>query len=194
MYWNRSMEKVCNKRIESILSDPILLKLYNKFGMPYFRRSSVFHGLDRFLRKNGVTGKLCLEFGTWNGLTAVVLSRFFKQVVTVDIVDNREKYEVLEYLNIRNVTCITIASNEEKQKVIRQHPSFDFAYLDGNHEDDATTDWDLVKHCGRVLFQEVYPFQKPVFELVQSLPQEQVIYSDDGLAIWDKNRKAKKGD
>ncbi len=192
MYWNRSLEKQCNKRIECILSDADLLKIYKKFGMPYLRRSSVFHGLDRFLRKNNVTGKTCFEVGTWNGLTAVVLSRFFKHVVTVDIAHNPEKYEVLQFLNIRNVTCVNINSNDDKPRVIRQHGPFDFAYLDGNHEDDSLSDWELVKDCGRVLFQEVWPWQKPVFELVESLPKEQVIYSDDGLAIWDKNRKPKK--
>lgn len=186
-YWNRTMEKLLNDRIQTLLEDAELLKIYQKFGAGYFRRSSIFHGLDEILRKNKVRGELCLEYGTWNGLTAVVLSRYFKKVVTIDIAHNREKYEVIDFIKRDNIKCINIQSNAEKEEIAKRY-DFDFAYLDGNHENDTLLDWGLVKHCGRVLFHEAWPHQKPVWELVESLPKNQVIIGDDGIALWDKSR------
>lgn len=186
-YWNRSLEKVVNTRIECILSDPYLFEIYKQFGMPYLRRSSVFHGLGTFLKDNNVKGKVCLEVGTWNGLTAAILSRHFELVVSLDIAHNKEKYAVIHHLGLKNIKCIDIEDNNEKAKIIKKH-SFDFAYLDGNHEHDTFFDWGLVKHCGRVLFHEAWPHQKPVWELLESLPKGQVIHGGDGLALWDKTR------
>lgn len=186
-YWNRTMEKITNQRIHAILEDAEMFDLFKTFGIEYFRRSSVFHGLDRFMRENKVRGKLCFEVGTWNGLTAVVLSRYFEQVVTIDIAHNKEKYAVIHHLRRKNIKCIDIQHNDEKHEIAKKY-NFDLAYLDGNHENDTLLDWCLVKHCGRVLFHEAWPHQKPVWELVESLPKQQVIHGDDGIALWDKSR------
>lgn len=186
-YWNRSMEKLLNQRLQIILEDAELLDLYRTYGAGIFRRSSVFHGLDAFLKQNKVRGRLCFEVGTWNGLTAVVLSRYFEQVVSIDIAHNKEKYAVIHHLRRKNIKCIDINDNSEKGALAKKY-NFDFAYLDGNHENDTLLDWGLVKHCGRVLFHEAWPHQKPVWELVQSLPNGHVIHGDDGIALWDKSR------
>lgn len=187
MYWNRTLEKVCNKRIDCILGDQDLLKVYKHFGVEFLRRSSVFHGLDRFLKKNRIQGDICFEIGTWNGLTAMVLSRYFKQVVTVDIAHNKQKHELFDYLKIHNVRCVDIESNDDKPKIIRK-TDFDFCYMDGDHENDSLDDWELVRHCGRVMFQEAWPWQKPLWELVESLPKDQVVHNGDGLVYWDARK------
>lgn len=182
------IEKQIGYRVQTILSDPDLLSVFKEFGAEIFRRSSVFHGLRQFLTEEGVVGGVAFEVGTWNALTSVVLSRFFDQVVTVDIAHNEEKHRVLAHLGIRNVQCIDIVDNEHKARIARD-TKFDFAYLDGNHADDTNLDWDLTKKCGRVLFQECWPFQQPVFNLVHSLPSHQVSYGGMGLALWDGSKK-----
>lgn len=186
-YWSRSIEKRLGDRVQTVLSDPGLLKVFQTFGADVFRRSSVFHGLEKFLNKNAITGKECFEIGTWNGLTAAILARHFEQVITVDIVDNPVKYRILKLLDIHNVRCLTIADNREKWEVARD-VDFDFAYLDGNHADDTQSDFEAVKKGGRVLFHEVWPFQLPVWNLVGSLPVHQVVYGGDGLALFDVSR------
>lgn len=187
-FWTSGMEKQVGDRLNIVMSDPDLLKVYQKFGAHAFRRSSVFHGLGRFLASNGVKGKTCFEIGTWNGLTAVVLSKFFDRVVTVDIAHNKLKHEIIQHLGIKNIECIDIGFNDEKAGVL-SGLKFDCAYLDGNHAEDTETDWALTKHCGRVIFHEVWPFQSPVWELVNSLPQEQVVHGGHGLALWDGSKK-----
>lgn len=181
------MEKQVGQRVQTVLDSHDLLKVYQKYGAEVFRRSSVFHGLGRFLAENEIRGRLCFEIGTWNGLTAAVLSRHFDTVVTVDIAHNALKHEVLKHLGIKNVVCIDIEDNAHKARVAAKY-DFDFAYLDGDHTNDTTSDFDLTKRCGRILFHECWPFQKPVWDLVQTLPIEQVQNADNGLAYWDASK------
>lgn len=185
--WTREMEKRLGDRVQTVLSNKRLLEVHQRFGAAVFRRSSVFHGLDEFLSANDVRGKICFEIGTWNGLTAVVLSQYFDRVISVDIVHNAIKHDIIKSLGISNIRCMDIADNADKAKVAKEF-DFDFAYLDGNHTDDTQSDFDLVKNCGRVLFHEAWSFQKPVWDLVRSFPKDQVSFNGDGLALWDSTK------
>jgi len=177
------MEKQVSARVNIVMNSPMLRSVLEKFGGGTFHRSSVFHGLEQMLVTHEVRGKRCYEVGTWNGLTAAVLSQFFDEVVSVDIAHNPTKHKILAHLGIKNVRCIDIADNAGKGTVLR-HLDFDFAYLDGNHAEDTESDFDMVRRCGRVLFHECWPFQSPVWSLCHSLPQEQVVYGGVGLALW----------
>lgn len=187
-YWSQEIEKQVGDRVQIMLRDPYLLTAYQLFGDEILRRSSVFHGLDRFLSEQKIRGELCFEIGTWNGLTAAILSRYFDKVVTVDIAHRDLKHDVLHALGVNNVECFDIDSNEDKAKVFRQFAGFDFAYMDGDHAHDTETDFALVKGCGRVLVHEFWPHQKPVFDLMHSLPASQVVHNGKGLALWDSTR------
>lgn len=187
-FWSSSIEKQVGDRVQTVLGDSELLAAFQRFGADILRRSSVFHGLDRFLSERGVSGRRCFEVGTWNGLTAAILSRYFDEVVTVDIAHNVVKHEVLAHLGIENVTCIDIGDNAEKAKVWKRHGGFDFAYLDGDHAHDTETDFELVQSCGRVLFHEAWPWQKPVWTLIHQLPADEVTHNGLGLALWDSTQ------
>lgn len=188
-FWTADMEKQVSDRVQLVLTDPTLLSVYRKFGAGAFRRSSVFHGLDRSLKDWGVRGKQCIEIGTFNGITAAILSRYFDHVVTVDVLPNTAKKEILEHLGIRNVTTIDVSDNCEKAAVLKDL-DFDFAYLDGDHAHDTESDWALVKKCGRVLFHEVWPFQEPVWNLVHRFKMENVKHNGCGLALWENGNDA----
>lgn len=183
-YWTSEIEKQVGDRVQIILRDPQLLSVYQRFGAEVLRRSSVFHGLDRFLLERGARGLRCFEVGTWNALTSVVLSRYFDEVVTVDIAHNALKHKVLEHLGITNVVCVDIRDNSHKASVANAL-NFDFAYLDGDHANDTATDWALTRGCGRVLFHEAWPWQEPVWSLVHSLPDREVAHNGMGLALWE---------
>lgn len=184
-FWTEQMEKQVGARLQILLDDPMLFAAYEMFGGAPFRRSSVFHGLGKFLKDSDIRGRRCFEIGTWNGLTAAVLSRHFDEVVTVDIAHNGLKHEILSFLGVTNVRCVDIRDNPEKVRVAEE-TEFDFAYLDGDHANDTDSDFKLTKHCGRVLFHECWPHQDPVWQLVNRLPPEQVTYGGSGLALWRK--------
>lgn len=181
------MEKRLCDRVQTVLANQKLFEVLQRFGASVFRRSSVFHGLDELLSENNIRGATCFEVGTWNGMTAVVLSQYFERVITVDIVHNPLKHDIISALGIKNIRCMDIIDNADKIKVAREY-NFDFAYIDGNHAVDTQLDWNTVKHCGRVLFHEAWPFQKPVWDLLHSLPAEQVVFNGEGLALWDSTR------
>jgi hypothetical protein len=188
-FWTSEIEKQVGARVQIVLETPELLLAYQRFGAEILRRSSVFHGLERFLRANDISGDRCFEIGTWNGLTAVVLSKFFRQVVSVDIAHNALKRSVLEHVGVRNVTCIDIRDNFHKRQVA-ESLAFDFAYLDGDHANDTADDWELTNRCGRVLFHECWPWQQPVWELVHALPRREVVLGGMGLALWRRSGAA----
>lgn len=183
-FWTSDIEKQVGERVQILLRDKALLSVYVRFGDEVLRRSSVFHGLAKFLTERKVKGSVCFEIGTWNGLTALVLSRFFDQVVTVDIAHNGLKHEILAHAGIKNVQCIDIRDNSDKAEIAKRI-GFDFAYLDGNHFQDTESDWALTKRCGRVLFHECWPQQEPVWRLVNSLPDYEMSYGGAGLALWE---------
>ena len=187
--WTRDAEKQVGQRVQTILESPLLLSVYQRFGAGVFRRSSVFHGLERMLREHDISGSTCFEVGTWNGLTAVVLSQFFDRVVTVDIANNKIKHAIIAHCGIANIECVDIVDNAGKGPILRGL-DFDFAYLDGNHAEDTELDFSMTKRCGRVLFHECWQFQSPVWSLVHSLPAHQVVHGGCGLALWDASRPA----
>lgn len=185
--WSLELEKQLGVRIQTVLCNPDLLSVFQRFGGEVFRRSSVFHGLEKFLADNKVRGRLCFEIGTWHGLTAVVLSRFFDRVITVDVAHNKLKHDIIDHLGIKNIRCFDIVDNADKQRVAEQF-DFDFAYMDGNHAADTEADWEITKRAGRVLFHECWQFQRPVHALVTALPRHQVQYGGYGLALWDGSK------
>jgi hypothetical protein len=178
------VEKMVGDRVNTLLTDPQLFEVYQKFGGAIFRRSSIYHGLAAFLRENNVRGRTCFEVGSWNGLTALVLARHFDMVVSVDIAHNHVKRQIAEEMGVRNIEFVDIMDNDHKANVAKGL-QFDFAYLDGDHAHDTQSDWLLTNRCGRVLFHEVWPFQLPVWNLVASLPANEVTRGGIGLAMWE---------
>ena len=181
------IEKLLHSRMTSILSDRVLMRIWQRLGGEVFRRSSVLYGLDEFLTRCKVKGRTAIEIGTRHGLTAVVLARHFDRVVTMDIEPSTFKQEVFHAADVSHkITAWVIDSNQIKESLIGSL-HFDFAFLDGNHAADTRLDWDLTNHCGRVLFQEAWEWQKPVWDLVRSLPQDEVTYfPGSSFALWVK--------
>lgn len=161
-------EKKFYDRFWNLLNDEDLMKVFEKYGPTAFRRSSVLEGFEKFIKENGFSGHICLEIGTLKGLTAIVLSRYFQKVITVDIIDDPMKYEIADFLGVKNIEFINVKNNEEKKETI-DDLLFDACYQDGNHANDTNEDFRLVKRCGRVMFHEFWNSQIPVMNLVSAL-------------------------
>jgi len=183
--FEQHLEKCVYDRMQNLLNDRQLMDIYSRFGGEIFRRSSVLYGLSDFLKENKVQGDTCLEIGTCHGLTAVVLARHFKHVYSVDIMPSDLKRRIIVQTGLENITFLDAKNNDEKAKIIKS-VKFDFAFMDGDHAHDTDLDWALVKHCGRVLMHEAWKNQKPVWDLVKSLPKGQVKYGAFNMALWVK--------
>lgn len=172
-------------------STPMMRAIMREFGRTAFGRSSACMEFQSFLRRIGAGGGTCLEIGTYNGVTAALLSQYFDKVVCVSIDDAKLKPQIIkrqlvQRLGITNIEFIDVDTNAEKSMAINAL-DFNFAYSDGDHTHDAYTDFDLVKRCGKVLFHEYWPLSPPVWNLVNSLPQTEVTRADfDCLAYWEQ--------
>lgn len=177
-------EKRFNTRFLAIMADPQLRAVVEKFGVEPFRRSSVVESFDEVVRELRFTGKRCVEIGSWMGLTAVVLSRYFDEVVSIDIHPTPVKHEIIDFLGIKNIKFIDVKDNDEKALVFKRL-SFDAAYSDGDHAKDAFEDFELVKRCGHVLMHEVWVSQPNVWKLVRRLrDHNQTVEVRDKFGIW----------
>lgn len=173
-------------------SHPLMRAILHKFGKVAFARSSACMEFNDFLHRIKAGGRTCLEIGTYQGISAVMLAPFFERVVCVSVDDDMRriiKRDIVAYLGLQNrIQFFDCKDNEEKARVIRDQ-EFDFAYCDGDHAHDTSFDFELVRHCGRVLFHEYWPIQEPVFRLVNSLPQHQITRADyDCFAFWDASK------
>lgn len=173
-------EKLFYERFNCLHRDPVLLRVFEEYGIEAFRRSSVLEGFDEFLRSYMFAGDTCVEIGTLKGLTAFVLSRYFRRVVSIDIIDDPQKYEIAKFLGVENVEFINVRDNAEKTRVI-DALKFDAAYVDGDHAHDTVIDFQLVKRCRRVLFHEAWTAQPPVLKLLATL---QGVVRKDKWALW----------
>ena len=101
-------------------SNPLMAKTLEKFGKRAFERSSACMEFDSFLHRIDVRGGTCVEIGTYQGITAVLLTQFFERVVCVsvdvdfrriiktDIVDHLGLADRIEFHDIEDLSLIHI--------------------------------------------------------------------------------------
>lgn len=178
-------EKIFYERFWALHRDRQLVEVVKAFGIGVFRRSSVLEGFADFIREHGFKGQRCVEIGTCNGLTALVLARHFDEVVTIDVVPNDVKRRIADYLGVCNIQFVDVKDNAEKARVIAGL-TFDAAYVDGDHTHDTETDFALVQRSGCVLFHEHWPAQPAVMALVDALRSTGRVVTKGKLALWTR--------
>lgn len=134
-----------------------------------------------------------LEIGTYKGIGAACLSQWCEKVFTVDLIqgrmeNNQENFDREEFwdsLGCKNIDLFLVKDNIEKSSLI-QTLDFDIAFIDGG-KDDIAEDFEMVKHCGHVLFHDYddrgQPALNKVYDFVNSLPKEKVTITDI-FALW----------
>lgn len=178
------LERAIYEKFWSLHSNEDLVRIYAHFGYEVFHRSSVLEWFGPFVAGRAFKGRRCVEIGTRKGLTAIVLSRHFDEVVTLDIQPDDQKQQIADYVGIKNIRFMDIEDNAEKTEIINGL-EFDAAYVDGDHARDTEADFELVRHCGRVLFHEYWKTQEPVWNLVNRLTLDGGNVSIEGkFALW----------
>lgn len=173
---------------DHLQKDAQLANVFKVFGAEAFRRSSAWEPeFEHIIRTRGFKGKRCIEIGTYSGMTALVLARYFGEVVTFDIWPHTAKRTIAEHCGVKNIRFVDIKDNAEKAKLIAEIASFDAAYVDGDHMRDTETDFDLVRRCGRVLFHEYWEQQKPVWNLVNGLRTSGTVEVEGKFALWTRH-------
>lgn len=172
-------------------SSPYMQAILKEFGRDAFARCSACMEFESFVKR--IRGEdrsgTCLEIGTYHGITAVLLSQYFERVVCVSVDEDQKrlmKFDIVDFLGIKNIEFHDVEDNAQKASVINGM-EFSFAYSDGDHTHDARADWALVERCGRVLQHEFWPIQVPVWNLINALPNDEVMIADyDCFAYWQR--------
>jgi predicted O-methyltransferase YrrM len=135
-----------------------------------------------------------LEIGTYRGVGAACLSQFCHRVVTIDLHHGRmeqlgeswDRRGFWRQLGVHNVDLRLVHDNGEKARLIAAL-DFDFAFIDGAHDETVRDDFAMVKRCGAVLFHDYdrrgRKDQDCVADFVDTLPQDQVTVMDI-FALW----------
>ncbi len=174
-------------------------RIIGTYGESMLRKSAmnIRHGAGVFqtvLEGRGFDN--VLEIGTYRGVAAAEMSQYCKTVTTIDLAHGKleqngtpfDRDAFWQSLGIDNIEFIAVANDEEKRQVIRTL-TFDLAFIDGGHKGNACAlDFQLVRHCGRVLFHDYDdshrgPEHNAVFDFVNSLPKEEVCKLDI-FALW----------
>lgn len=134
-----------------------------------------------------------LEIGTYQGMSSCWFSTFCKHIDTIDIDDHKIKYKLWDAMNIRNKIDFHLIKSDAGKKELINSLDFDFAFVDGDHEEGVNLDFELVRKCGRVLFHDynkenAYLLEhfKHIIKLVDSLPESEVVVYNE-YAYWSVN-------
>jgi predicted O-methyltransferase YrrM len=175
-------------------SSPMRERIISQWGPHVMKKSiiSIRGGagvLPAVLEDKGV--RTALEIGTYRGVGAAELSQYVDRVITIDLKQgklesNGERWDRVAFWNglgIENIELVLIENDAEKEAFV-SHLEFDFALIDGNHDDPASiaADFEMVKRCGHVLFHDADRRGKPekdrVIDFIESLPKREVTYRD----------------
>lgn len=138
--------------------------------------------------------RTALEIGTYRGVAAAEMSRYVDRVITIDLKhgklekagENFDRGAFWQSLGIDNIDLHLIEDDAEKARLIAGL-DFDFAFVDGAHDETVANDFELVRRCGAVLFHDVDKRggvgQDHVYDFVMSLPKHQVTQIDI-FALW----------
>lgn len=112
-----------------------------------------------------------VEIGTYHGESAAFMAQFANRVITFDITDYPEKWPLWEAFNfIEKIEFTQVKTKEEIVQALAL-VEFDFAFVDDGHSyEECAADFEIVKHCGRVLFHDVnHPNFKGVLKFAEEI-------------------------
>jgi predicted O-methyltransferase YrrM len=176
-----------------VIKDVIL----DKFGAGALKRSALNirdgEGVFRDVLGRG-RYRHVLEIGTYKGASAACMAQFCDRVTTIDLYHGRleqlgepwDRHQFWRGLGVGNIELRLVEDDAEKAAVV-EALDFDFAFIDGAHDQRVRSDFELVKRCGTVLFHDYdrrgTKEKDQVADFIDTLPREQ-IEKIDIFALW----------
>jgi len=139
-----------------------------------------------------------LEIGTYKGIASLYMSQFCKKLYTIDLLEGKletegvpvhpNRVELWKMFDADNIIYLPAKCNNSKARIIKKI-DFQFAFIDGEHTfEGVENDFELVKHCGKVLFHDydksVQEKRNGVYNFINTLPKEQITVRDI-FAYWE---------
>lgn len=177
-------------------------RIVDTFGQSVLQRSAMriregAGAFERFMHGQGI--RTAVEIGTFRGVSSAVMSQHCERLVTYDLIDgmlenaarlNRGKDVKQAYddfdrrafwnaLGCHNIELVLVKDDAAKARSL-ESLDFDFAFVDGAHDERVAFDFNLVKKCGRVLFHDVDVETQNNFvsRFLATLPQNELEFYD----------------
>lgn len=139
--------------------------------------------------------RTALEIGTYRGVSAAEMSTYCDRVITIDLEHGKLEHGGEDFdrrafwssLGVTNVDLRLVRDDAHKAQVVAGL-DFDFAFVDGAHDETVAFDFALVKRCGAVLFHDYCKRsgkRSYVYDFVNTLPKDQVQVIDI-FAFWKR--------
>lgn len=148
-------------------------KIVEKYGHAGIHHSCVYLDNGEQILRNILEQlkplRTVIEIGTYQGVSAAVISEYAEKVHTFDIVFMPLRMKILRHLGIKNISCHVVKNNTEKELEINkifETEKVDLCFIDGEHsKGQPPIDFEICRQCDQILmhdyseaFDEVYKF------------------------------------
>jgi len=151
-------------------------KLIEKFGNIINQHSCVYlddgeNVLRELVKK--CNPDTVIEIGTYQGVSAAVISGSAKKVYTIDIKDFPLRLKIWRHLQLKNISYYLVKNNKEKEEKIKKifkTEKVDLCFIDGEHsKGQPPIDFEMVKECKNILFHDYNPAFSEVYALCNKI-------------------------
>lgn len=147
-------------------------KLIEKFGGVINHMSCIYlndgeNVLRYFLDK--VNPQKVVEIGTYQGVSAAIISEYAKEVITIDIVDKPLREEIWDFLEVEGITFYKVNSDSQKKRLI-ESANADMVFIDGEHFDgELAKDYEMSKDSPAILIHDYAPAFREVYDFCNNI-------------------------
>lgn len=166
--------------------DPAVMKLYDACGFTVFMRSVIPCSGGEIVIRDAMQKcrpRVALVIGTNRGVSTAFVALHCEKVYTIDVIGSDIRPKIWKTLGVeKKIEDFVVPDNKAKYALIKRL-SFDFAFADGDHANDAESDFEAVKKCGNVLVHEYWD-ASPVKAHMDSVREGGFVKMGGNFAFW----------
>lgn len=171
--------------------DPAVMKLYDACGFTVFMRSVIPCSGGEIVIRDAMKKcrpRVALVIGTNRGVSTAFVAIHCEKVYTIDVIGSDIRPKIWKTLGVeKKIEDFVVPDNKAKYALIKRL-SFDFAFADGDHANDAESDFEAVKKCGNVLVHEYWD-ASPVKAHMDSVREGCFVKMGGNFAFWQASMK-----
>lgn len=155
-------------------------KLIDKFGNHINHMSCVYPDKNGEKRLREMCQKInprrtVLEIGTYQGVSACIMSEYFDKVLTIDIKRQDLTNEIIDFCGCtEKISNYVIGDRKEEKSLVDKlckDNDLDMIFIDGEHTHyELSKDWDMLNSkCSSILIHDYDPYYKDVYDFVNKI-------------------------